>query len=589
MPRPRLPLNELVKDFRDAREVNNVRQLKDKRDHIGVWHDEKANTLKITFREPLKKGGFQVFDVSDWLARPYLAIPFAKAIFSRFDERQPTTRYEAKQAVSAFFLFLPRYEQTRTTSVVYLNDIAQECIDDYLEYVDTRKAPAGTPLQLTTISNIRGPLRTVFLQLRSFEYEGYSLPSELDFPTLGMRGRKQSIQHVAPLDDITTIRVVIASIGEVEQIALSKPIHGFPVDDKGRILADLQLDEMLRRLDGLAKVEAKPLSMRDIVPFVLLLGLASSFNASTLVGAPQTAIHKSHPLYGLKRWQIQVTKYKAKHRVQKRSFAVEQYTWVNPVFLLAATEVYTRALRNLVAPEAANLLFLAVHRDGPSSLHTVDDGTKNAFDNALSKFCRDHDIQPFTLQRLRPTSSDVVHSITDGDVTAQHAALQHSRDDRNLAAETYTHVDAIWRDTERLAQAMLWRETYIKSRGKVDPRVAQGDVKRALRAATPGFACIDIFDSPYPGQQKGHPCTAYCMCPSCPMGAADVFDDVSVARLLQVEQKLIECKPIMHEERWMSDYKPQLEELRSTWFPLIRASVLKRAQAQSLPDIPDIE
>jgi hypothetical protein len=45
----------------------------------------------------------------------------------------------------------------------------------------------------------------------------------------------------------------------------------------------------------------------------------------------------------------------------------------------------------------------------------------------------------------------------------------------------------------------------------------------------------------------------------------------------------------MNEERWISDYKPQLEELRNTWFPLIRINVLKRAKTHNLPDIPDIE
>lgn len=589
MPRPKLPRDGLVQDFHDARRVISVSQLQDKRDRIGVSYDKQLGTLKITFREPSMPDGVQIFDMSNLLARPALGIPFVQAIFSHFARLRPATRIEARQAANAFFEFLPRYEISKAVSVVCLNDIGQECIDAYLAFVDARKTNLGTPIQLTTISNLRGPLRTIFKELMGIEYAGYRLPPNLDFPTMGTRGRKKGITHIPPLDDITTVRVIVASLAEVEHIVLAKPIDGLPIDNRGRILTALSLEEMVERLDALETVDADALTMREMVPFVLLLGLTTSLNASSLAGAPLSAVHKSHPIFGSSRWQLHVKKYKAKHRILKRSFAVDQFTWVNPTYLLAAVVVYSRGLRSLVSPESAHLLLLALNTRGASPLYSSNDGIVGTFDDALAKFCDDNQIGRFPLQRLRPTSSEVVHSITEGDVTAQHAALQHTRKSKNLTTDTYTHEAAITRDTERLARAMQWRETFIKSRGKIDARIARGDVRRALRAATPGFACIDIFDSPYPGQLQGHPCTAYCMCSACPLGTANISDHFSVARLLQVEAKLIQGKSVINEERWIRDYKPQLEELQNTWLPLVCSSVLKLAKKHDLPDIPDIE
>jgi hypothetical protein len=496
---------------------------------------------------------------------------------------------EAKSSIDFFLGFLPTYESDATAEVRTLADVTQTCVDAYFAFIDASTTPSGTPYKLTTISNLRSPLRQIFKKLRTLEFEGGRMPTAVDFPTMGDRGRKQAIRHVSPLDAITTVRVVLAAFADIERYALMKPIPGFPVDTSGRILTNVPLDEMLARLTKLESAQAQPLTMRETVPFVLILALTSSFNVSSLLEAPQGALKKSHPLYKRKRWQLQIVKPKAKHRTQKRSFAVEQYTWANPVYVLAALEVYTRSLRDKVPAEVSGRIFLAVHSRGAAALYTTNDGATGAFEDALRQFCVEHEIEPFSLQRLRSTSSEIVHEITDGDILAQNAALQHSPKNLDLDAETYSSVRAVWRDTERLAKGMVFREAFIRSGGKVDARIALGDASRGLRAATPGFACVDIYDSPYPGQQKGAACAAYCMCPGCPLGAANVYDAFSVARLLQVEQALIKAHTVMNEERWMADYADQLDELRNRWLPLVRISIMKAARALELPAIPEVE
>jgi hypothetical protein len=589
MPRPKLPRTQLMADFEDAKAAHKVHQLSDKRDRVGVSYDEAGGSLIVRFREPTLAANLQTFDLSHWLSKPLLALPFAQAFYIRFADRRPATRQESKASIDDFLKFLPSYEKSKPASVTALKDLSQTCVTSYLESIENRITPHGTPLKLTTISNLRGPLRSIFQELQWMEHEGCMLPPDLDFPTMGKRGRKQGIEHIAPLDDITLFRTVVGAISDIEKYAREKPISGFPVDSDGHILSNLTLDDMLKRLNALSDVEAAPLTFRESIPFCLLLGLTSSFNVSSIVGAPQTALIKYHPLFGLKRWMLQVLKYRPKPKLQKRSFSVEQYTWANPVYLLAAVEVYTRSIRQKVANAFSDRMFLAVHSMGPSPLSTTNDGLTKPFDVALREFCFDHKLEPFTLQQLRPTSSEVIHTLTEGDVSKQHIALQHSGDDMHLAADTYTSAAAVQRDTERLAKAMVWREVFVRSRGKSDARIAMGSTQRALRAATPGFACMDLFDSPYAGQKKGVGCSAYCMCPSCPMGAAMFFDPYSAARLLQVEQKLVAARSTISNERWSRDYASQLEDLQTQWLPLIKMTVRKRAEALNLPDIPAIE
>jgi len=575
---------------RAASEASNVRQLDDKRDRIGVSYDEESRMLQVAFREPSLEGGIQRFsELSHWLSRPKIGVAFARAFFSHGTDKQPQTRYETFQAIGRFLAFIVGFERRSGQSMSTLTDISQECVSAFVEHVRTSKTKTGAPYKPTSIRNILSPLRVIIRELKGKEHFGHRLPRGVAVESGGYTNVAATIDHTEPLDDITTARVVIASLQEIQRLALAKPILNFPVDKQGRILSNLDWETILERLEQSARSEAEPLTVRETIPYILLLDLSSSFNASTLLVTSQNAVIKNHGLYGRRRWQIRAAKPRAKGRTQTRTFSVDLYSWANPVFLLSALEVYTATLRSLVAPELADRLILAKNAVGVTALYEKRYGLTSSVDDALLKFCADHKIAAFPLNRLRPTSSDIVHQISNGDILRQVAALQHVTSSLDLTGETYQSAAAKRRDRERLARALTFREAFVRSRGKVDATVAFGNPRNGLRAATPGFACIDMFDSPLPHQRKGTPCTGYCLCPACPFGCANVFEPHSVARLKQVEGKLLKAKNTLPFERWTRDYQPQLEALQEEWLPRVTKSLLARASKIILPDIPDIE
>src|SRR5690606_39934671 len=79
------------------------------------------------------------------------------------------------------------------------------------------------------------------------------------------------------------------------------------------------------------------------------------------------------------------------------------------------------------------------------------------------------------------------------------------------------------------------RERWISSDGRVDARSRGPNKDRT--AATPGFVCLDPFDSPLASQAKGKLCGAYGKCPSCPLATVDPDHVYALARFLQVDRK----------------------------------------------------
>ncbi|NYH24240.1 hypothetical protein [Paraburkholderia bryophila] len=590
MPRPKLPRANAVADFQSARVENNIHKIRDKRDQVGVSYDDDSKRLTVVFRDSTLAGGLHTMDLSAWLTRPSLAVPFARALYSYGTDKQPLTRNDTRDSLTDLLKFLPLYEQACHSVVSCLADVSQDCVEAYFEHVGKKRNKKGETVKQTTVSAYMVPLRGVFKKLRNIEHEGYQIPRDVSVPTLGYSNRAGSIEHVSPLDDITVVRVVVGAMLELEALALAKPIPGFPIDVKGRIRDDLTHKDAVRLLEESESASPDSLTVRELIPFVIMLDLTTDFNSSNLLCAPLSDIKKHHNLYGKSRWEISVRKWRAGGAMQQRTFSVEQYSWANPVYQVAALEVYGKKLRTEVPLEESDRLFVGVNQNGcASTLYARHYGAKKAFKSALRAFCKENDIKPFALNQLRPTGSDVVHEISEGDVVKQKTALQHATSSLDLTSSTYTSPAAMRRDQERLARAMVWREAFIRSKGKIDATSAFGNPKRAPRSATPGFACFDIFDSPLPGQVQGAPCTAYCLCPSCPTASCNVHDDFSVARVIQVEKTLIAARSTVEPTRWTTLYAPQLESIKEEWLPRVPKAVLTRAAKLSLPDIPSVE
>lgn len=135
---------------------------------------------------------------------------------------------------------------------------------------------------------------------------------------------------------------------------------------------------------------------------------------------------------------------------------------------------------------------------------------------SLRRFVSDNQLPVFTLKTIRATLLDYTQLFNRGDLDAARQVGNHSS-----RVTTWTHYTSNL--VKRLLQeatgeTLLVRERWLQSDGNLDPRKYREWTDKGC--ATPGWTCLDPFDSPRHNQRKSRLCTAYGECPDCPLAAA---------------------------------------------------------------------
>lgn len=136
--------------------------------------------------------------------------------------------------------------------------------------------------------------------------------------------------------------------------------------------------------------------------------------------------------------------------------------------------------------------------------------------NALSRFIVENQLPAFTLRTIRATLLDYTQLFNRGDLEAARRVGNHSS--RVITWTHYTSNLVRKLLQEATGETLLVRERWLQSDGKLDPRKFRDFTDKGC--ATPGWTCLDPFDSPRHNQKKGRLCTAYGECPDCPLAAA---------------------------------------------------------------------
>lgn len=321
---------------------------------------------------------------------------------------------------------------------------------------------------------------------------------------------------------------------------------------------------------------------RLLVPFVVLIALATLFNPDTVLKLRWSHVDEEHPVFGADRWRLRGEKPRA-GREQVRSFPARVTHLTNPVTLLKHLRRQTARLREVLSQELRDYVFVFQIENRSSATSFVgSDGSRTGWSWALRRFIGEYKLKPFTLADLRPTGSNLVDELTGGNLPAQQMILNHTKPE--TTERYYTSHASRTRRQEKLAQAMAWRERYARSLGTIDSRSQVG----TRRAATPGYECFDPYDSPLPSQVAGRLCTAYGRCPSCPLHAMNVRSAKSLARIIQLAARLDEASRELAPQRWLSQWMPVQEAVRKHLY-LFAEEVYTAARQLQLPPIPEIE
>jgi len=330
----------------------------------------------------------------------------------------------------------------------------------------------------------------------------------------------------------------------------------------------------------------------DLMPVIALLGCQTFFNKALLADMEMGDIERRR-LAGTDRLVLTPIKKRA-GKQQLRSFAIDDAP-DNPSVTIAFLKRATAGLRPLVPTEFRNRLFLfwslgprgaggMGSGEGASAFNGVNTGSggeDSRFTYYWDQWCAGHKFGGVNFSSIRVTALNLVYRASGGDVRAVAALASHSSPD--VFDQNYKSAHSRAANDRRLGKAMMLQGRWLASGGKVDPT---GRLKgEGAEAATPGFGCLDCFESPLPGQRRGRPCTAYGQCHDCPLANTDVRVPANLARLKQLEAEYISAAGYLAPHYWRDKYSGCLRALRAEWLPAFtdRAVVEAAARMQVSP------
>lgn len=293
-------------------------------------------------------------------------------------------------------------------------------------------------------------------------------------------------------------------------------------------------------------------TLRDLVPFIIVTTSLFALNPAVILNMKLEDFELRNVL---QRRRLKLLPYKARADRRQRLEITVTGEASNPGNFLPFIVRWTARLRSTLQETSFAEHFWL--RSAPGRRQAIPlEKVDSSLTEALAQFCDDKGLKypdgtpfRFTLKQLRPTALDRVHELTGGDVTVVQAVANHSS--ARTTEEFYRTAGWVMRNEERLAQAMNLRHRHL-----ANPNLSRLNRSKDedLFAATPGFTCLDPYDSPF--DQKGKLCAAYGMCPACPLGVVDYQSPVACSYLHQLRARIDEAQVELGGLAWLTRWAP---------------------------------
>lgn len=323
--------------------------------------------------------------------------------------------------------------------------------------------------------------------------------------------------------------------------------------------------------------------VNDLIPAFIILQCFTHWNEQTLCCLRITDIDKNAGVLHNK-YKLSSHKVRAKKMVF-RSFAKGDEVF-NPCNVVDFIERWTKHMRRSAPERIKHDLFLYASKFKNRKVEPVRSLAQPlgalytlSLDRKL-KFFQERGLKPAGANALRQAGSDYLRDLLK-DTEKVRILLSHSS--VTTTDGNYRSSEAQRHDEVALAGAMAMKERHQDSAGKIDPRGHYED----RSAATPGYDCLDPFQSPVVGQIPGRMCTAYGFCPACPIKVMRL-DDVSWGRRIQLQQRYKQAALAMGSARFNQRYGPAAEALNTSLMRLTDSD-LARIGRLNLNPIPELE
>ena len=260
---------------------------------------------------------------------------------------------------------------------------------------------------------------------------------------------------------------------------------------------------------------------------------------------------------------------------------------LNLVLDLLST-ITSRIRPYVIEPLHADRLFLSVptncakHPKGFGISSSTSACSDITWRYSLRKFITDNKLPAFTLKTIRATLLDYAQLFNRGDLEAARKVGNHRH---RLTTWTHYTSDLVKRLLqESSGETLLVRERWLQSNGTIDPRKYRAWTDKGC--ATPGFACMDPFDSPRPNQRPGKLCKAYGECPDCPMALARPESPRHITLYEALRRAIYRSVTRVTAAVWQERWAPVIAALDAL-LACVPPSVLDESRKLSL-ELPDV-
>lgn len=350
---------------------------------------------------------------------------------------------------------------------------------------------------------------------------------------------------------------------------------------------------------------------RDLMPFLIMLGLHLPYNLETLLAcnvddfeirenelgrrevvasAEPRSFEPDYPSKDSGRILISAPRKGRSQGARQPQVRPVTDSIDNPASILNFLIEWTSEIRKYAEIHFDRRLFLFVRiglREGglPQGFQGYGGQccTDSSFDHAYQSFFKDNQLPYHSFRSFRATGLDITDIIFGGDIRAKQAAGNHTAPD--VTHKKYTTAGQMERGDEVLAEVRLLQERWRKSNMRIDPRGKPEHID--LGAATPGWACLDPFDSPF--DSKGTLCTSLGQCPRCPQGFIDITSAYACAQAWSLLHAIDQAAGEIAPDAWRLRWLPVKERLLNYWLPQFEESVTTQVRASRLPLLPPLE
>ena len=235
----------------------------------------------------------------------------------------------------------------------------------------------------------------------------------------------------------------------------------------------------------------------------------------------------------------------------------------------------TERLRRAAPKAERDRVFLYV----PDKSSVVYAGLEGVFTQrkmgTFREFLKRHSLDDFNASSIRATLLD---AITNGGGGINEAAREGNHSEAITTLRHYTSIRTAEGRRITLAETTLQMQRWADTMGDMDPRhlISKAD----LKSATPGFGCLNPYESPLPGETPGRLCQSEGHCARCPKAILRSDDPSLIAYVIayaEAAAKATHLSPVVFDEL-LSGYKQLFTQVPSD--VLARALQLPKPEAQ---------